>query len=814
MGDIRHAFRVLIRHPAFSAAVIGILALGIGANTAVFSLLYGILLRPFPYHDPDRLVAVQSQYTKTSGNIRGSSLPDIDDWSDRNRSFSDISAYMAFDTDLLSDGPSKPLRMAWVTPSALHSLGVGALAGRLFRLEEDRPGGDADVAIISHRLWESEFGRDDGIISRTVRTAMGHFRIVGVMPAGFLFPDRTDLWAPVQSGYNRGGIRRDQYRGSRPYSALGRLKPGVTLEQARADLTAIAAQLESAYPNENVGVRPVLTPLRDAEVGAIRPYLLLLLGAVGCVLLICCANAANLLLAKSVRRSREFAIRAAMGAGAGRLLRQLLAESLLLSLVAAVLGLGLAYAGLRLLPALIPVTLPFWMRIEIDASVLAFNVAAAVITGLIFGIAPGWTLSRAGFGQSLGAAARGSTGSGAVARVRDGLVVAEVAIALALLVGAGLLLKTFLRLQDVEIGFRPGGVLTARVSPFRPGTVSQKIDAYSSYYRRVLNEIETLPGVEAAGGAGDLPFSGSRGERFAGDVTIRGQSEREAHQSAPTTQFNVSPGYFHAMGIPLLKGRDFSQADDQKSPPVVIISARTAELLWPGQEPLGRQLRWGRVDVDTQWPWHTVVGVVGNVKAYATDPERTMELYYSYRQRSTGAFSFVVRTTGRPESLHRALRAAIQRVDKDTSIIWIKTLQDVVTESMWQRRLWSALFSLFAALALLLAAAGMYGVMSYLVGQQTREIGIRMALGAAPSKVLAMVLRRAMLLVGAGAALGLMASLALARGIRSLLFGVAPYDPAVLAVVVALMVAVALAACYVPGRRAATVDPVIALRDE
>jgi putative ABC transport system permease protein len=312
------------------------------------------------------------------------------------------------------------------------------------------------------------------------------------------------------------------------------------------------------------------------------------------------------------------------------------------------------------------------MRIEIDASALAFNVAAAVITGLIFGIAPGLALSRAGFEEWMKGGSRGSTGSRTVTRLRDGLVVAEVAIALALLAGAGLLMKTFLRLQDVELGFRPQGVLTARVSPFRPGTVPQKIDAYSSYYRRVLHQIETLPGVESAGGAGDLPFAGSRGERFAGDVTVRGQSEREAHQSAPTSTFNVSPGYFHAMGIPLLKGRDFSESDDQKSLPVVIISARTAELLWPGLEPLGRQLRWGRIDVDTQWPWHTVVGVVANVKSYATDPVRTMELYYSYRQRATGAFSFVVRTKGRPESVTASLRTAIQRVDKDTSIISVK----------------------------------------------------------------------------------------------------------------------------------------------
>jgi putative ABC transport system permease protein len=812
MGDLRYSLRVLLRRPGFSGMVVGILALGIGANTAVFSLINGILLRPFPYREPDRLVQIQSQYTKTSGNIRGNSLPDIDDWYAQSRALSDVGGYLAFNTDLLRDGPASPLRMSWLTPASLQAIGVNPILGRLFRPEEDRPGSDSNKATISHRLWQTEFGGDTAILGRTLRTGMGTFEVIGVMPPGFQFPDQVDLWAPIQAGYNRGNLKREQYRSSRPYAAIGRLRPGRTLADARADLEAISLRLEQVFPKDNVGVRPVVTRLRDAEVGNIRPYLLLLLGAAALVVLICCANVANLLLARSVDRSREFALRAALGAGANRLVRSLLLESVILSLAGGVLGLGLAFAGVELLPALIPVTLPFWMRIEVDGAVLAFNLAASVLTGLIFGIAPALALSRPNLANSLKEGSRASIGGGAVARFRDGLVVAEIALALTLLTGAGLLLTSFLRLQNVDLGFQPDHVITARVSPFRPGTVPEKIEAYSSLYRQVLDQVENLPGVEAAGGAVDLPFTGSRTERFVGDITVRGQADGEREQSAPTSTYTVSPGYFRAMGIPLLRGRTFTEADDQKTLLAVMISARTAELLWPGQDPIGRQLRWGRVDVDNQWPWHTVIGVVGNVKSYATDPEQAMEIYYSYRQRSAGAFSFTVRTRGNPEGLVSALRNAIQRIDKDTAVVSVKTLDDIVSESLWQRRLWSALFALFAAVALMLAAAGIYAVMSYLVSQRTREIGIRIALGAQPASVIGLIMSRGLILTGAGIGLGFLASQVLAHAVRSLLFGVGPAEPMVLVVVAAILGSVTAAACYVPARRALRVDPVDALR--
>lgn len=814
MGDLRYSLRVLLRRPAFSIAVVGILALGIGANSAVFSLIYGILLRPFPYREPDRLVHVQSQYAKTSGNIRGNSLPDVDDWQAQNRTFSDLGAYIAFNSDLLRDGPATPLRMAWVTPSVFGAVAVNPILGRVFLPEEDRPGGDANRAVVSHRLWQSEFGGEKSILGRSLRTGMGTFEIVGIMPPGFQFPDQADLWAPIQSGYNRGNLKRHQYRGNRPYTAIGRLNPGRTLAEARADLEAISGRLEQEYPKDNFGVRPVVQPLRDAEVGNIRPYLLLLLGASGMVVLICCANVANLLLARSVDRSHEFALRAALGAGANRLLRSLLVESVILSLAGGILGLAAAYAGVDLLLTFIPVTLPFWMRIEVDGAVLAFNLAASVVTGLIFGIAPALALVRPNLAESLKESTRASTAGGKLAHLRDGLVVAEIALALMLLTGAGLLLSSFQRLENVDLGFQPERVLTARVSPFRPGTIPEKIDAYSSFYRRVLDQVENLPGVEAAGGAVDLPFTGSRTERFVGDVTVRGQAEGEREQSAPTATSAVSPGYFRAMRIPLFRGRVFTEADDQKAPLAAIISARTAELLWPGEDPLGRQLRWGRVDVDNQWPWHTVVGVVGNVKSYATDPEQSMEIYYSYRQRSAGAFYFTVRTRRDPDGLASALRSAIHRIDRNTAVVSVKTLETIVSESLWQRRLWSALFALFATVALMLAAGGVYGVMSYLVSRRTREIGIRMALGAQQANVVGLVMSRGMILTGAGLALGLIASQILARAVRGLLFGVAPSDPIILAVVSGALAAVASAACYAPARRAARVDPLAALRRE
>jgi len=812
-SDIRISLRSLRRLPVFSASVIGILALGIGANTAVFSLIYGILLRPFPYREPDRLVRVQSQYTKSSGNIRANSIPDVDDWRAQNRTFTDLGAYLPFDTDLQGDGPAKPVRMAWVTPPALWVTGVNPVLGRTLAAEDDRPGGDANKSVISYRLWQSEFGGDAGILDRTLHTAMGTFRVVGVMPPGFQFPDQTDVWAPIQSGYNRGNVKRGQFRGSRPYAVIGRLKPGITIAQARGDLETVAAGLETAYPADNYGVRPVLTSLRDAEVGNIRPYLLMLLGAVGMVLLICCANVANLLLARSSARVREFAVRTALGASRARLVQHLLTESLVLAFAGGILGLLLAFTLVPLILRLIPTALPFWMRIEVDGGVLAFNAAVSLLTATLFGLMPALELSRLAPGERLKNAARGSTAGGS-SLLRDALVVAEVSLSLLLLAGAGLLMKSFLHLQNVDVGFRPEGVLTARVSPFRQGTVAQKTDAYASFYRQVLDQIETLPGVEAAGGAVDLPFTGGRGERYVGEVTIRGQADREQQYSAPASALSVSPGYFRAMGVPLLSGRTFTEADNQKAPLAVIISARTAELLWPGQNPLGQQLRWGRIESDNQWPWRTVVGVVGNVKSYATDPERTIELYYSYRQQASGSFYFTVRTSGKPESLASGIRAAIHQVDKDTAVVSVKTMEDIVAESIWQRRLWSVLLALFAATALLLAAAGLYGVMSFLVNQRTREIGIRMALGAQRSNVIANVMSRGMTLAGIGALLGLLASYALTWTLQSLLFGVTPSDPLISVSVTGALGAVAALACYVPARRASRIDPLIALRQE
>jgi len=809
--DIRYAIRSLWKKPGFTLVVTLTLALGIGANTAIFSLIYGILLRPFPYREPDRLVKIESVYTKTTGVVRGCSLLDIEDWRRMNRSLVDLGAHTTSDADVRGDGPSEPVRLTQLNDGALNSLGVSPIIGRLFLLGEDRKGGDVFKAVISHRLWRQRFGGAPDIAGRSLQTTLNTYTIVGVMPPGFQFPENTDVWTPMESWYAMSsyGAYQNRTRASRWYQTIARIKPGVTLAQAEADLNNLAVALERQFPKENEGVRVRLTPLRDAEVGNIRPYLLMLLAAVGFVLLICCANVASLLLARAAAERREFAVRAALGASRGRIIRELFTRSLLLALLGAVCGVALAYAGVKALLSLIPVQLPFWMRIEVDPPVLLFSLAVAALTSLLFGLAPALMAARVNLNDALRDGVKGSSGG---AKIRSGLVVAQVALCLLLLVGAGLLIQTFLRLQRLDTGFNPDNVLVARATNFHTGTRAERATAMALHHERVLSELRALPGVASAGVTNTLPYGHVQNERSKSELVIKGQASEELKHQVALAGADVSAGYLETMQVPLLGGRLFDARDTKDSPMVIIISERAAQTLFPDRDPIGQEILWGPLSAEN--PYSKVIGVVGAIRHQAGEDEKNLEIYYTYTQWPVTNVYYVIRAQGDPTPLLQTVRRKISQADPKTAIVFVKTMEQLIGETLWQRRLWGVMFAVFAALALLLAAVGIYGLLAYSVSQRTREIGVRMALGAQRGNVLRMVLAQGLKLVSVGMFIGLVSALALSRFIGSLLYGVQASDPLTYACVALLLTLVALIACFIPARRAANTDPMIALRAE
>jgi putative ABC transport system permease protein len=819
--DLRFAARTLRAKPAFTAIVVLTLALGIGANTAIFSFVNAILLRPFPYREPDRLVILRNQDPKRGADLVSPSIRDYLDYRERQRSFESLACFVTLAYNLPGDGSASamPLNVNFASSEFFKTMGVAPHIGRFFTHVEEQPGDDLYSVVISHKLWQERFGADRNILGRKILLDTTPYTVVGVAGPGFRFGYRhnanADAWAPLESWLERfkQAMRSSKREARDGYQVIARLREDTTMEKAQAELTAIAAQLARDFPASNKDVQAFATPLRETEVGNLRPYIMLLLGAVGFVLLIACANVANLTLVRATAREREMAVRAALGANRARLIRQLMTESLLLAVIGGALGIGLAYGGVRLMKNAIPIETPVWMTFDLDWRVLLFALGVSLLTGLLFGLAPAIQRTQLNLTEALKEGGRGGDSSAHSRRTRNALVVAEIALALILLTGAALMMRSFLKLTDVASGIDPRNLLSLYISP--PGDKYSETPPYPAYadlYNRILPRLRELPGVEAAGGSHMVPYGGAGNMRAGWSFTLEGQTPEQQKFNPLALAPRISHDYFTVAGIPLLQGRSFFESENLNTPRVCVVSQEMAKRFWPDEAPLGKRLKLAPAESAAEWL--TVIGVAGDVRYQGLDRGMGPAIYLPYNQAAAGGMNLLVRTKGDPTQLIEAARQTVWSVDPQLAIYSARTMETILANSTWQRRLWGVSFAVFAALALALAAVGVYGVMSYLADQRTREIGIRMALGAQPDAVLRLVIGQGLKLVVIGVAIGLIGSLAMTRMMASLLFGVSATDPMIFTGVASLLIIVAVLACWIPARRAAKVDPMIALRTE
>ena len=812
--DLRYGSRVLLRQPGFAAVAIITLALGIGANTAIFSVINGILLKPLPYPEADRLVKIYGSFVALNANNARLSVPEYIDFRQLTETFAASGVFDNGSANLaqLEAGEPERVERANVTPEMFAVLQVAPILGRIFTQEEAQAGRD-DVVLLSHGLWQRRYAGKADVIGQKLTISGRSHTIIGVMPPGFAFPPKVEIWEPLW-------FSKEQYdqqrRGSRGLEVLARLKPGIGLNRAQAVLDRLSAQLTEQYPQNYGGnrrYRMTVTPLLDDFVGNLKPTLLLLAGAVGFVLLIACANVANLLLARAATRRQEMAVRLALGARRGRLVRQLLTESVLLALAGGVAGLLLAMWGVQLLLRFVPDSLPRLASVSLDGRVLAFTTMVSLSTGVIFGLAPALQATQADVNDALRESAR--TGGGVrQQRLRSAFVVAEIALALVLLAGAGLTLKSFWRLQAVDSGFRSDGVLTLRM--LLPFTTHPKASQRATFFAQVLEQLRAMPGVAAAGAVSRIPMvpGNNSGTMTAENSASRPTSDPNAAQVETEMRW-ASPDYFQTMGIVLLSGRDFNEADLEGALPVAIVDENFARLFYPNENPIGKRIKRG--GAQSTLPWKTIVGVVRPVRNQRLDATSLPQAYFPVLQEADEMYnlSFAIRSSGgEPLALAQSARAAVLAVDRNQPVYDVKPLGQIVGESIALRRLAMLLLSVFAIVALLLAAAGVYGVIAYSVAQRRHEIGIRMALGATAGGVQRLVVRQGLTLATIGIGIGLSAAFALTRIMGNLLYEVSATDPMTFAAIVLLLAAVALAACYLPARRATKVDPMIALRYE
>ena len=806
--DVQYGVRMLVKNPGFTVVAVLALALGIGANTAIFSVVNAVLLRPLPYTDPDRLVYVlRTQPPIMRGPI---SRPNFFEWQTEQKVFAEIAAFYPESYNLTGIEEAERISGVRVTDGFFKLFGVAPARGRFFLPEEDRAGGGR-VAVIGYGMWQREFGADPQLIGRTISLNGEPYAVVGIAPPSFNFPRRSEIWTPAVLAEDK----RDQ--GSNYLMIIGRLKDGVTVEQAQAQMNQVAAVQAQEYPEHNTNLSVTISPLLDEQVRSIRSVLLILLGAVAFVLLIACANVANLLLARATARQKEIAVRTALGATRGRVIRQLLTESVLLSLLGGCLGVLLSLWGIKLLVSLAPANIPRVQEVGLDQWVLGFTLLVSVVTGIIFGLAPALQVSTTNLNEVLKEGTRGATtGSPHRARLRRALVVIEIALSLVLLVSAGLLVASIRRVTEVNPGFNTQNLLTASVSfPRQPSAdeagaeaaAAREVQEQASFLREAEGRISSMPGVQAVGAINDLPVAGQGSVN--GDFNIEGRPQFKSGE-APVAEFRlITPGYFNAIGIPLLKGRTFNEADGPQAQVPIVINETLARRFFPGEDPLGKRL----LVLDDK-P-HEIVGVVGDARQWGLDRPADPEVYFSYTQMAFGAgTTLVVRTSIEPGSLSEGLRRAVRDVSRDAPVYSIKTMNEVLAESTAQRRFNTILMTSFAAVALLMAAIGLYGVISYSVAQRVHEIGIRMALGAQFGDVMRMVLWQGFKLALAGVICGLFVSFGITRVMTSLLYGVSATDPLTFTLVSVLLTVVALLACYIPARRAAKVDPMVALRYE
>ncbi|HVG29694.1 MAG TPA: ABC transporter permease [Pyrinomonadaceae bacterium] len=796
--DVRYGARGLLKSPGFAAAAVLVLALGIGANSAIFSVVNAVLLRSLPYQNPERLVWV-------GGNIRGGnprasvSPPDFLDYRAQNNSFEEFAASTSIPVPLNLTGAGEPERLTGsvVTTNYFRAFGVKPLVGRTFNPEDERTVSSAPAVVLSHGLWQRRFGADPAVVGKSVLIDGKSATIIGVAPQSFQYPAGTEIWAPLSFDNPEMKVRRAHFL--RP---VGLLKPDVTLAQAQAEMDVIAGRLEQQYPDSNTKWSLNLVPLQEQVVGNVRASLWVLLGAVGFVLLIACANVANLMLARATARHKEIAIRTALGASRARVVRQLLTESLLLSLLGGALGVLLAVWSVDALVALAQGIVPRAAEIGVDSRVLGFTLAVSVLTGAIFGLLPALRASKPDLNEVLKEGGRSSVGV-RHGRVRSSLVVAEVALALMLLVGSGLLIRSFVGLQRVNPGFEAENVLTLRLSLAR--AKYPKAEQAAAFFDQLQQRVAALPGVVAVGTVSELPLSGQPNDNY---FTIAEHPPQDARQQVTADFRRANHDYFRAMSIPVLRGRPFTEQEARADAKVVVINETLATTFFPGEDPLGKHLV-----IDTGAPTQfEIVGVVGDVRHRSLEQGVYQMMYVPSLQ--VGNNNLVIRTASNPAGLAAAVRQQVAAIDRDQPVSAIRTMTDVLSESVGQQRFRTMLLAAFAAVALVLAAVGIYGVISYSVTQRTHEIGVRMALGAQRRDVVRLIVRGGLALTLLGVALGLAGSFALTRVMSGLLFGVSATDPATFAGITALLTSVALLACYLPARRATKVDPMVALRYE
>ncbi len=818
LQDIRYSARSLIKTSSFTAVAVIVLALAIGANTAIFTVVNAVLIRPLPYPNSDRLVMLWE--TNPRFQIGIDTLPvtpgTFMDWREQGSVFEYVSALGVSRFNLSGSGEPERISGASVSPNFFRLMGIEPKLGRAFRDDEEKPGANK-VVVISYALWQRRFSGAEDIVGKPMTLDGESYTVIGVAPEDFQFPrghelpyfvgvsSQTELWRPMT--LTDDFINRK--RANHQLSVIAKLKPGVTQDQAQAEMNAIAARLEQAY-SENQGIGAKVVSLSEQVVGNSRVALLVLMGAVALVLLIACANVANLLLTRSSARRKEIAIRTALGASRGRVVRQLLIEALLLSLASAIAGTLLSFWGVKAMLSLGRETLPRASEVSIDVRVLGFTVAIALLTSLLFGLTPALQASKINLTEALKEGSRGLSGGQRASRVRSVLVIAEVALSLVLLIGAGLMIKSLAHLLKVDPGFKANRALTMNIALL--GSKYPSLHQQIAFFEDVTHRVEALPGVESAGLISSAPLSGGV---YAGGFSIEGREPASANEDLSADRRMISPDYFKALGIPLIKGRHFTDRDNQASTGVAIVSESLARRFLENEDAIGKRVKLG--GRDSTRPWLSIVGIAGDVRDTTLESDARPCVYVPYPQfpsTSMGSMTLVVRTGVDPKALIPAIRDEVWAVDKDQPVTDIKTMNEYVSDSVSPRRSNALLLGVFATLALVLAAVGMYGVMSYAVTQRVHEIGIRMALGAQTSDVIKLIVGSGMTLVLAGVVIGLAGALALSRVLSSLLYGVSATDPVTFAFVSALLVSVALLASYIPARRATKVDPMNALRCE